>query len=127
LNLNPSILIVDDSRMMRDIVTYALECAGYTALIQAEDGVDALEKIAAHPFDLIITDINMPRMDGIQLCQALQKEEKTSSIPIIVLTTESSDEMKSKGRDAGAWAWIIKPFLPDDLLHVVTTILQEHP
>ncbi len=127
MNLNPSILIVDDSRMMRDIVTYALECAGYTALIQAEDGVDALEKIAAHPFDLIITDINMPRMDGIQLCQALQKEEKTSSIPIIVLTTESSDEMKSKGRDAGAWAWIIKPFLPDDLLHVVTTILQEHP
>jgi len=124
LNLNPSILIVDDSRMMRDIVSYALECAGYTALTQAEDGVDALEKIAAHPFDLIITDINMPRMDGIQLCQALQKEEKTSSIPIIVLTTESSDEMKSKGRDAGAWAWILKPFSPDDLLHVVTTILR---
>jgi len=124
LNLNPSILIVDDSRMMRDIVSYALECAGYTALTQAEDGVDALEKIATHPFDLIITDINMPRMDGIQLSQALQKEEKTSSIPIIVLTTESSDEMKSKGRAAGAWAWILKPFSPEDLLHVVTTILR---
>ncbi|MCX6074383.1 MAG: response regulator [Campylobacterales bacterium] len=123
MNLNPSILIVDDSRMMRDIVTYALECAGYTTLTQAEDGIDALEKIEAHPFDLIITDINMPRMDGIELCKALQKNEKSASIPIVVLTTESSDEMKSKGKESGAWAWIIKPFLPDDLLHVVTTIL----
>ena len=121
--MHHSILVVDDSRMMRDIVTYALECAGYTTLTQAEDGIDALEKIKENSFDLIITDINMPRMDGIELCKRLKQQEGYSSIPIIVLTTESSDEIKTRGREAGAWAWILKPFVPDDLLHVVTTIL----
>jgi len=118
-----SILVVDDSRLIRDLVSYALEMAGYGDITLAEDGLDGLEKAEKHRFDLILTDINMPRLNGLEFCKALRTMEHYSTVPIVVLTTESSNEMRETGKKAGASAWIVKPFVPSDLLYVVETLL----
>lgn len=120
-----SILIVDDSRLIRDLVAYALEMAGYSDITLAEDGLDGLEKAEKRPFDLILTDINMPRLNGLDFCKALRTKESYATVPIIVLTTESSAEMREKGKSAGASAWLVKPFVPNDLLYVVETLLGQ--
>ncbi|MGD9970615.1 MAG: response regulator [Sulfuricurvum sp.] len=118
-----SILVVDDSRMMRDMVIFALNEAGYSDIDQAEDGVEALQKIAqSEPYRMIITDINMPNMDGLELCSLLRKRSGYEKTPVIILTTESSQEMRTKGKEAGASAWLVKPFVPNDLLYVVNTL-----
>jgi len=106
------ILYVDDSRTIRDMMESHLLELGYLNIQGAVDGVDALEIIneSEDEFDFIITDINMPNMDGIELIQRLRQQLDYASIPIMVVSTEWSKEMKQKGKDAGATSWIVKPF-----------------
>jgi len=106
------ILAVDDSPTMRDLVSQTLYQSGYTQFDTATDGVDALEKIqeAEEEYDFFIIDINMPRMDGFELISNLRNMFDYMSTPIMVLTTERSNEMKKKGREVGATSWIVKPF-----------------
>ncbi len=118
------LLIVDDSTMLRDMLSYALSEGGYSDIVEAVDGVDGLEKAKAAIFDLIITDVNMPNMDGLTLIGELRKLSQYSSKPILVLTTERSDEMKAKGKAAGATGWVVKPFVPDQLLKAVNIVLN---
>jgi len=118
------LLIVDDSTMLRDMLNYALNEGGYADVIEAVDGVDGLAKAKATSFDLIITDVNMPNMDGLTLIEELRKMPQYSKTPILVLTTERSDEMKAKGKMAGATGWIVKPFVPDQLLKAVNIVLS---
>ena len=118
------LLIVDDSTMLRDMLNYALNEGGYTDVTEGVDGVDGLAKAKAADFDLIITDVNMPNMDGLTLIGELRKISQYSKKPILVLTTERSDEMKAKGKFAGATGWIVKPFVPDQLLKAVNIVLS---
>ncbi|MFY9070703.1 response regulator [Aliarcobacter butzleri] len=118
------LLIVDDSTMLRDMLNYALNEGGYTNVTEAVDGVDGLAKAKDTNFDLIITDVNMPNMDGLTLIGELRKLSQYSKTPILVLTTERSDEMKAKGKMAGATGWIVKPFVPDQLLKAVNIVLS---
>jgi two-component system, chemotaxis family, chemotaxis protein CheY len=106
------ILAVDDSPTMRDLVSQTLIQSGYSDIEMAIDGVDALEKIndSEEEFEFFIIDINMPRMDGFELISNLRNMFDYMSTPIMVLTTERSDEMKQKGREVGATSWIVKPF-----------------
>jgi two-component system chemotaxis response regulator CheY len=106
------ILAVDDSQTMRDLVSQTLNASGYTDFDTAIDGVDALEKIqqSEEEYEFFIIDINMPRMDGFELITNLRNMFDYMSTPIMVLTTERSNEMKEKGRIAGATSWIVKPF-----------------
>jgi two-component system chemotaxis response regulator CheY len=119
------LLIVDDSTMLRDMLVYALNEGGYNDVIEAVDGVDGLNKAKKNSFDLVITDVNMPNMDGITLVEELRKISTYSKTPILVLTTERSDEMKSKGKAAGATGWIVKPFVPNQLLKAVNIVLSK--
>ena len=119
------ILIVDDSLSIRQMVEHTLATAGY-ATTTAEDGDVALniaEKEDA--FDLVITDINMPNMDGISLIKALRQMGKYQFRPILVLTTESGTEKKMEGKAAGATGWIVKPFVPEQLVSVAQQVLQK--
>ena len=118
------LLIVDDSTMLRDMLNYALNEGGYTDVTEAVDGVDGLEKAKATTYDLIITDVNMPNMDGLTLIDELRKLPAYASRPILVLTTERSDEMKAKGKAAGATGWIVKPFVPEQLLKAANIVLS---
>lgn len=116
------ILAVDDSTSMRQMVGFTLKSAGFD-VTDAEDGVDALQKAKSQTFDLVISDINMPNMDGITLVQELRALSEYKFIPILMLTTESSAEKKQAGRSAGATGWIVKPFNPDQLLATVKKVL----
>jgi two-component system, chemotaxis family, chemotaxis protein CheY len=118
-----SILAVDDSASMRQLVSFTLKNAGYNVL-EAIDGQDALEKSGARDFDLVLTDQNMPRMPGIELVKKLRDNPKFKSTPILILTTESSDEMKQAGRAAGATGWLVKPFDPARLVEVVGKVIR---
>ncbi len=119
------LLIVDDSTMLRDMLSYALNEGGYNDVVEAVDGVDGLEKAKSTQFDLVITDINMPNMDGLTFVEELRKLSQYAKSPILVLTTERSDEMKTKGKAAGATGWIVKPFVPDQLLKAVNIVLSK--
>ena len=120
------LLIVDDSTMLRDMLSYALNDGGYNDVTEGVDGVDGLEKAKLTTFDLVITDVNMPNMDGLTFVDELRKLPQYSKTPILVLTTERSDEMKSKGKAAGATGWIVKPFVPDQLLKAVNIVLSKN-
>jgi two-component system chemotaxis response regulator CheY len=120
------LLIVDDSTMLRDMLSYALNEGGYSDVTEATDGVDGLKKANETTYDLIITDVNMPNMDGITLVGELRKLPQYSKSPILVLTTERGDEMKSKGKASGATGWIVKPFVPDQLLKAVNIVLSKN-
>jgi two-component system chemotaxis response regulator CheY len=110
--------------MLRDMLSYALNEGGYDDVTEAVDGVDGLTKAKATAYDLIITDINMPNMDGLTFVSELRKLPAYSKKPILVLTTERSDEMKAKGKAAGATGWIVKPFVPDQLLKAVNIVTK---
>jgi len=110
INSKLKILYVDDSSVIRDMVESALLEIGYINIDGAEDGVEALELCAQEEYDFIITDINMPNMDGIELIIRLRDKLDYLITPIMVLSTEWSKEMKQKGKDAGATSWIVKPF-----------------
>ena len=115
------ILAVDDSKTMRDMVGFTLRNAGFE-VIEAEDGVQALAAVVGKLIDLVITDINMPNMDGIALVKELRANPAFRSTPILVLTTESDSGKKDEGRSAGATGWIVKPFVPEKLLQVVNKV-----
>lgn len=118
-----NILAVDDSTSIRQMVAFTLKSAGYE-VIEAVDGQDGLEKAKSHSaVDLVLTDQNMPRMDGMTLIKTLRGMPQFTSTPILVLTTESSEEMKSQGRTAGATGWIVKPFDPHKLLEVIKKVI----
>ncbi|MFD1881472.1 response regulator [Paracoccus pacificus] len=112
-----NILAVDDSRTMREMLRTALGAAGMTVTV-ANDGVHALEVLAAmSPLpDAIISDINMPRLDGFGFIRAVRRNARTRAVPILCLTTESADDLKMRARDAGATGWIVKPFDPQGLI-----------
>jgi len=116
------ILAVDDSTSIRQMVAFTLKSAGYT-VIEAVDGQDGLDKAKAQTADLILTDQNMPRMDGLTLIKTLRALPQFASTPILMLTTESSDDMKVQGKSAGATGWIVKPFDPHKLLEVIKKVL----
>jgi two-component system, chemotaxis family, chemotaxis protein CheY len=116
------ILAVDDSTSIRQMVAFTLKSAGYT-VIEAVDGQDGLDKAKAQAVDLILTDQNMPRMDGLTLIKSLRNLPQFSATPILMLTTESSDEMKAQGKSVGATGWIVKPFDPHKLLEVIKKVL----
>ncbi len=119
-----TILTVDDSRTMRDMLKFALVGAGHE-VIQAEDGVQGLEVLAnCGHVDVIITDINMPRMDGYGVIEQVRRDPQRRGIPILVLTTESEPAKKQRARDAGATGWIVKPFDSEKLLAAVQRVTQ---
>jgi two-component system chemotaxis response regulator CheY len=118
-----SILAVDDSASMRQMVSFTLKNAGYH-VVEAVDGQDALDKANTRDFDLVLTDQNMPRMDGIGLTRKLREHAKFKNTPILILTTESSDEMKQAGRGAGATGWLVKPFDPNKLIEVIRKVVR---
>lgn len=111
-------LTVDDSKTMREMVSFTLKSAGYNVM-EAEDGCAALKLVNGQPIDLIITDLNMPNMNGLELIRALRTQASYKFTPILMLTTESDAEKKNEGRQAGATGWIVKPFNPETLLQVV--------
>jgi two-component system chemotaxis response regulator CheY len=115
------ILTVDDSASMRVLLNHALTAAGFS-VEQAEDGVEALEWLAAHEVDVVITDINMPRLDGFGLIEQLRAGSRHRDRPILVLTTESSGEKQDRARCAGATGWIVKPFDPKKLVATVRRV-----
>ncbi|SEP72583.1 two-component system, chemotaxis family, response regulator CheY [Ectothiorhodospira magna] len=117
-----TILTVDDSASIRQMVSFTLKGAGYT-VTEAVDGQDGLDKAKSGKFDLIFTDQNMPRMDGITLIKQLRAMPQYKAVPILMLTTESGDAMKSQGRAAGATGWLVKPFDPQKLLEVVRKVI----
>ncbi len=118
-----SILAVDDSASMRKMVSFTLISAGYH-VIEAVDGQDALEKAQLQPIDLVLTDQNMPRMDGLGLTRKLREHPQFKTTPILILTTESSDQMKQAGKAAGATGWLVKPFDPNRLLEVIQKVIR---
>jgi len=117
-----TILAVDDCVFIRQMVAFTLKGAGYD-VVEAVDGEDALDKARNHNVSLILTDINMPRMDGLALVKSLRVLPRYRTAPILMLTTESSDAMKAQGRAAGATGWLVKPFDPKRLLEVVKKVI----
>ncbi|MFD1697264.1 response regulator [Roseibium aestuarii] len=114
-------LTVDDSKTMRDMVAFTLKGAGFEVL-EAEDGMHALSVLKGQTVDVVITDINMPNMDGVTLVKELRAKPEFRSTPILILTTEGGEDKKASGRAAGATGWIVKPFAPDKLLAVVNKV-----
>jgi len=112
------IMVVDDSTAIRTSLAFTLKSAGYE-VVEAANGVDALNLMKQHAIGLFISDINMPEMDGITLLKKIKEDKDYSHTPVIMLTTESSGEMIDQGKSAGAKAWIIKPFGPDQLIGAV--------
>jgi len=117
-----AILAVDDSTSLRQMVAFTLKGSGFE-VIEAVDGQDALDKLRERPVDLVLTDQNMPRMDGITLVKHLRAQPQYHATPILILTTESGDEMKQVGRAAGATGWLEKPFDPRRLVEAIRKVL----
>lgn len=117
-----TILAVDDSGSLRQMVSFSLTAAGYQ-VVQAVDGQDGLDKAKDKTVDLVLTDQNMPIMDGLTLIKNLRSLSSYQKVPILMLTTESSDEMKAKGKAAGANGWLVKPFDPKRLIEVVQKVI----
>ena len=117
-----TILTVDDSGSLRQMLSFSLKAAGYD-VVEAVDGLDAMEKARQQTVDLVLTDQNMPRMDGLSLIKALRAMKNYQSVPILMLTTESGDDMKVQGKAAGANGWLVKPFDPARLTEVVKKLI----
>ena len=120
--MSKTILAVDDSASIRQMVAFTLKSSGYE-VVEAVDGMDGLEKAKSKSFNLILTDQNMPRMDGLTLVKSLRALAQYSRTPILMLTTESSDAMKAQGKAAGATGWLVKPFDPQKLIEVVKKVI----
>jgi two-component system chemotaxis response regulator CheY len=117
-----TILSVDDSASIRQMVAFTLKGAGYD-VIEAADGQEGLEKAKTKTVDMVLTDQNMPRMDGLTLIKSLRSMPGYRNTPILMLTTESGDAMKQQGKAAGATGWLVKPFDPAKLLEVTKKVL----
>lgn len=117
-----TVLAIDDSASIRQMVAFTLKSSGYD-VIEAVDGQDGLDKAKSKSVNLVLTDQNMPRMDGLTLIKSLRAMPSYRTTPILMLTTESSDAMKSQGRAAGATGWLVKPFDPQKLIEVVRKVI----
>lgn len=120
--MSKRILVVDDSVSIRQMVEMTLKSAGYD-ITTAQDGQEALDKCQGQSFDFVLTDQNMPRMDGFTLVKSLRGLGSYARTPIVMLTTEAGDDMKAKGKAAGATGWMVKPFDPNKLLDVTKRVL----
>ncbi len=118
-----TIMTVDDSASLRQMVSFVLKGGGY-GVIEAVDGLDALSKLKGQELHLILSDINMPKMDGLEFTRQLRAMPQYKFVPIVLLTTESHPEKKKEGKAAGATGWIVKPFNPDQLLAVVKKVMR---
>ncbi len=117
-----TIMVVDDSASLRQVVSIALKCAGYET-IEACDGKDALSKLTGQKIHLIISDVNMPNMDGITFVTEAKKKPEYKFTPVIMLTTEAGEDKKQAGQAAGAKAWVVKPFQPAQMLAAVSKLI----
>ncbi len=120
--MSKCIMTVDDSASVRQMVTFTLKGAGYD-VVEAVDGKDALSKLNSKPINMIVTDLNMPNLDGLGLIRGVRSSPTHKFIPIIMLTTESQEARKLEGKSAGATGWIVKPFKPEQLISVVKKVL----
>ena len=120
--MSKTVLIVDDSASLRQVVSLSLKGAGYQ-VIEACDGRDALGKLGGQKVHLIISDVNMPNMDGIAFVREVKKNPSYKFTPVIMLTTEAAEEKKRLGQEAGARAWVVKPFQPAQMLAAVTKLI----
>lgn len=118
-----TVLAVDDSASLRQMVVFTLKQAGYQ-VVEAANGQEALSKAKAQKFDLVLSDVNMPLMDGLTLVRELRKLPAFKFTPILMLTTESSMDKKQEGKAAGATGWIVKPFSPDQLISTVKRVVR---
>lgn len=121
--MNKTILIVDDSESVREVVSFTLSSKGYNVLV-GKDGTDALQYLNGSEIDLVITDLNMPQMDGISLIKEIRTHESYQYTPILLLTTESQAAKKQEAKAAGATGWIVKPFVAQKLLDVVQKVIR---
>jgi two-component system chemotaxis response regulator CheY len=117
-------LVVDDSPTMRQLISFSLKRIPGSRIVEANDGVDALKKLATEKFSLIVTDINMPIMDGLKLVSMIRKDEMHKTIPIVVVTTEGAEEDRKAGLALGANAYVSKPVKTGDLLNTVNQLLN---
>lgn len=117
------ILAVDDSASMRQLISHTLKNAGFS-VVKAVDGQDAWKKALSCGFKLVLTDQNMPGMDGLSLTKKLRENPKYKTVPILILSTESSDQMKRAGLAAGATGWLVKPFDPAKLVEVIGKVIR---
>jgi two-component system chemotaxis response regulator CheY len=116
------IMVIDDSASLREVVSIALKAAGYE-VTEAADGQDALAKLDGNRVNLVICDVNMPVMDGITFVKEVKKRPEYRFLPVMMLTTESRESRKEEGQRAGAKAWVVKPFRPEQILHAVTKLM----
>ncbi|MCA9730798.1 response regulator [candidate division KSB1 bacterium] len=121
--MSKTIMTVDDSASIRQMVAFSLKQAGYN-VIEAVDGADALNQLATKSIDMLVTDLNMPNVNGVELIRQVRKMTAYRFIPIIMLTTESQETKKSEGKAAGATAWVIKPFRPEQLIAIANKVLR---
>ncbi len=121
--MSKKIMTVDDSASVRQMVAFTLKEEGFE-VVEAEDGKDGMSKLENSPVDMIVTDLNMPNMDGIEFIKNVRAKSEMKFIPIVMLTTESQAEKKDEGKKAGATGWIVKPFKPEQLMSVVKKVLK---
>ncbi|MFO7865161.1 MAG: response regulator [Salinivirgaceae bacterium] len=121
--MSKNILVVDDSDSIRELVSVTLQDEGYT-VVSGKDGVDAQEQLNGQTIDLVITDLHMPNMDGIELIKHIRSTEAYKTTPILFLTTESQTEKKKLAKEAGATGWIVKPFVPDKLKAAIRKVMR---
>ena len=121
--MSKTILIVDDSDSLREVVGIALKNAGYE-VIEGADGQEGLKQLDGKKVHLIISDVNMPNMNGIEMVKKIKEMNEYKFTPIIMLTTESGDDMKDQGREAGVKAWMVKPFKPEQMLDAVSKLIM---
>ena len=117
-----SVLVVDDSASMRMMVAHTLTQSGFQ-VVESHDGNDALEKLAKQKFQLVITDLNMPKLDGIGLIKAIRAKPELRFMPVLMLTTEALQQRKLEGKAAGATGWLVKPFNPEQLLQTIAKVV----
>jgi two-component system chemotaxis response regulator CheY len=121
--MSKNILIVDDSESIREVVSFTLENEGYNVLV-GDDGTDAMKFLDGRPIDLVITDLHMPEMNGIELIKNIRSMDSYKRIPILFLTTESQAAKKMEAKEAGATGWIVKPFVPAKLIAALKKVLR---
>ena len=121
--MGKKVMIVDDSRTIRQQVNFTLAKSGYE-VVEAEDGIDGIEKLKANPdVAMIISDVNMPNMDGLKMVEAIKADATLPKPPILILTTEGAADMIQRAKAAGAKGWVVKPFKPDQLIAAVTKLV----
>ncbi|MDY6801853.1 MAG: response regulator [Bacteroidota bacterium] len=121
--MSKNILIVDDSESIREVVSFTLENEGYSVLV-GDDGTDAMKFLDGRQIDLVITDLHMPKMNGIELIKNIRAMDSYKRIPILFLTTESQAAKKMEAKEAGATGWIVKPFVPAKLIAALKKVLR---